>query len=65
MLNMCDKTFILTDKVEFVPDEGMEKELWFNINASAFVYNKTLEYSIYRENFVKEFGIGNIHTKNS
>ena len=72
MLNMCDKTFILTDKVEFVPDEGMEKELWFNINASAFVYNKTLEYSIYRENFVKEFGIGNkfkvnrtLHTKNS
>ena len=56
---MCDKTFILTDKVEFVPDEEMEKELWFNINASAFVYNKTLEYSIYRENFVKEFGIGN------
>ena len=50
---MCDKTFILTDKVEFVPDEGMEKELWFNINASAFVYNKTLEYSIYRENLVK------------
>ena len=47
--NMCDKTFILTDKVEFVPDEEMEKELWFNINASAFVYNKTLEYSIYRE----------------
>ena len=32
---MCDKTFILTDKVEFVPDEEMEKELWFNINASA------------------------------
>ena len=56
---MCDKTFILTDKVEFVPDEEMEKELWFNINASAFVYNKTLEYSIYRENLVKEFGIGN------
>ena len=27
---MCDKTFILTDKVEFVPDEEMEKELWFN-----------------------------------
>ena len=52
---MCDKTFILTDKVEFVPDEEMEKELWFNINASAFVYNKTLEYSIYRENLVKEF----------
>ena len=49
MLNMCDKTFILT----------MEKELWFNINASAFVYNKTLEYSIYRENLVKEFAIGN------
>ena len=21
MLKMCDKTFILTDKVEFVPDE--------------------------------------------
>ena len=28
---MCDKTFILTDKVEFVPDEEIEKELWFNI----------------------------------
>ena len=56
---MCYKTFILTDKVEFVFDEEMEKELWFNINASAFVYNKTLEYSIYCENFVKEFGIGN------
>ena len=56
---MCDKTFILTDKVEFVPDGDMEKELWFNINASAFVYNKTLEYSIYRENLVKEFAIGN------
>jgi len=56
---MCDKTFILTDKVEFVPDKEMEKELWFNINSSAFVYNKTLEYSIYRENLVKEFAIGN------
>ena len=31
MFNMCDKTFILTDKVEFVPDEEMEKELWFNL----------------------------------
>ena len=25
MLNMCDKTFILTDKVEFVPDEEMKR----------------------------------------
>ena len=55
---MSNKTFILTDKCEFVPDEELEKELRFNIFASAFVYNKTLEYSIYRENLVKEFGIG-------
>ena len=55
---MCEKVFILTDKCEFVPDEELEKELEFNILASAYVFNKTLEYSIYRENLVKEFGIG-------
>ena len=55
---MCGESFNLTDKCEFVPDEELEEILWFNINTSAFVYNKTLEYSIYRENLVKHFGIG-------
>jgi putative transposase len=36
----------------------MEQILWFNIRASAYVYNKTLEFNGYRENLVKEFGIG-------
>ena len=55
---MVDKTFILTDKLEFVPDEDLERELNYNLRATGYVYNKTLEYSIYRENLVKEFGIG-------
>jgi putative transposase len=55
---MSEKVFILTDKCEFVPDEELERELEFNILASAYVFNKTLEYSINRENLVKEFGIG-------
>ena len=55
---MVDKTFILTDKIEFVPDENLEGELNFNLRATGYVFNKTLEYSIYRENLVKEFGIG-------
>jgi hypothetical protein len=55
---MCGKSFILTDKCEFTPDEELERILWFNIYASAFVFNKTLEYSINRENLVKHFGIG-------
>ena len=55
---MCKNSFILTDKCEFVPDDELEKVLWFNIHACAFLFNKTLEYSIYRENLVKEFGIG-------
>ena len=55
---MVDKTFILTDKIEFVPDEDLEGELNFNLRAAGYVFNKTLEYSIYRENLVKEFGIG-------
>lgn len=55
---MVGKTFILTDKIEFVPDEDLEGELNFNLRATGYVFNKTLEYSIYRENLVKEFGIG-------
>ncbi|MDO5815639.1 MAG: transposase, partial [Methanobrevibacter sp.] len=55
---MVDKTFILTDKIEFVPDEDLEGELNFNLRATGYVFNKTLEYSIYRENLVKEFAIG-------
>ena len=55
---MGDKVFILTDKIEFVPDKDLEGELNFNLRAASYVFNKTLEYSIYRENLVKEFGIG-------
>ncbi len=56
---MVDETFILTDKIEFVPDKDLERELNFNLRATGYVFNKTLEYSLYRENFVKEFAIGN------
>ena len=31
---MVDKTFILTDKIEFVPDENLEGELNFNLRAT-------------------------------
>lgn len=55
---MVDKVFILTDKIEFVPDKDLERELNFNLRAAGYVFNKTLEYSIYRENLVKEFAIG-------
>ncbi len=55
---MCEKTFILTDKIEFIPDNELERKLEFNLRASGYVFNKTLEYSIYRENLVKEFNIG-------
>ena len=55
---MCGKTFILTDKIEFFPDKDLERELNFNFRAAGYVFNKTLEASIYRENLVKEFGIG-------
>ena len=55
---MDDKVFILTDKIEFVPDKDLERELNFNLRAASYVFNKTLEYSIYRENLVKEFNIG-------
>ena len=55
---MCEKSFILTDKIEFVPDKDLERILNFNLRASGYVFNKTLEASIYRENLVKEFGIG-------
>ena len=55
---MCEDCFILTDKIEFVPDKDLERVLNFNFRCSGYVYNKTLEYSIYRENLVKEFGIG-------
>ena len=54
---MCGKTFILTDKIEFFPDKDLERELNFNFRATGYVFNKTLEASIYRENLVK-FGIG-------
>ena len=55
---MCGKTFILTDKIEFFPDKDLERELNFNFRAAGYVFNKTLEASIYHENPVKEFGIG-------
>ena len=55
---MSEKVFILTDKIEFVPDKDLEGDLNFNFRASGYVFNKTLEYSRYRENLVKEFGIG-------
>ena len=55
---MVDKTFILTDKIEFIPDKDLERELNYNLRATGYMFNKTLEYSIYRENLVKEFGIG-------
>ena len=55
---MSKKTFIFTEKIEFVPDEELERELEFNLRAAAYVYNKALEYSIYRKNLVKEFAIG-------
>jgi putative transposase len=55
---MCEKAFILTDKIEFVPDKDLERVFNFNLRATGYVFNKTLEYSIYRENLVKEFGIG-------
>ena len=55
---MVDNSFILTDKIEFVPDEDLEGELNFNLRATGYVFNKTLEYSVYRENLVKEFRIG-------
>ena len=38
---MVDKTFILTDKIEFVPDENLEGELNFNLRATGYVFNKT------------------------
>lgn len=50
---MCGKTFILTDKIEFFPDKDLEGELNFNFRATGYVFNKTLEASIYRENLVK------------
>ena len=56
---MCEEFFILTDKCEFIPDEELEKVFEFNMRASAYVYNKTLEFSIYRSNLVNEFAIGN------
>ncbi|MEE0024963.1 RNA-guided endonuclease InsQ/TnpB family protein [Methanobrevibacter sp.] len=49
----------MTDKCEFIPDEELEKVFEFNMRASAYVYNKTLEFSIYRSNLVNEFAIGN------
>jgi putative transposase len=55
---MCEKAFILTDKIEFVPDKDLERVLNFNLRATGYVFNKTLEASIYRENLVKEFQIG-------
>ena len=55
---MCDNEFILTDRIEFVPDKDLEGKLNFNLRATGYVFNKTLEYSIYRENLVKIFGIG-------
>lgn len=55
---MVDNVFILTDKIEFVPDRDLEGVLNFNLRAAGYVFNKTLEYSIYRENLVKIFNIG-------
>ena len=59
---MVEKSFILTDKIEFVPDKDLERALNFNLRAAGYVFNKTLEYSIYRENLVKEFNIGDYYT---
>ena len=56
---MVEKTFILTEKIEFVPDKDLERALNFNLRATGYVFNKTLEYSIYLKNLVKEFNIGN------
>ena len=61
---MDGKTFILTDKIEFVPDKDLERALNFNLRATGYVFNKTLEASIYRENLVKEFGIGDNYEVN-
>ena len=55
---MVGEAFILTDKIEFVPDKDLEGELNYNLRAAGYVFNKTLEYSLYRESLVKEFGIG-------
>lgn len=55
---MVDNVFNLTDKIEFVPDKDLEGELNFNLRAAGYVFNKTLEFSVYRENLVKEFRIG-------
>ena len=56
---MVEKVFILTEKIEFVPDKDLERVLNFNLRATGYVFNKTLEYSIYRKNLVTEFNIGN------
>ena len=56
---MVEKVFILTEKIEFVPDKDLERALNFNLRATGYVFNKTLEYSIYLKNLVKEFNIGN------
>jgi len=61
---MIEKNFILTDKIEFIPDKDLEGELNFNLRAAGYVFNKTLEYSIYRENLVKEFNIGKLYKVN-
>ena len=55
---MCEKKFILTDKIEFVPDKELERALNFNLRATGYAFNKTLEASIYREILVNEFGVG-------
>ena len=34
IVHMADKSFILTDKIEFVPDEDLEGELNFNLRAT-------------------------------
>ena len=38
---MVDEVFILTDKIEFIPDEDLEGELNFNLRAAGYVFNKT------------------------
>ena len=43
---MVDDVFILTDKIEFVPDRDLERVLNFNLRSAGYVFNKTLEYSI-------------------
>jgi putative transposase len=43
---MSNEVFILTDKCEFVLDEELKEVLEFNMHASAYVYNKTLEYKM-------------------